>query len=210
MVVIGRHRDRIHFRLSRCIRVVVDRERFRSRFEWGLIADIQKPDYETRIAILHKKAELEHINVSDSVLHYIAEKIESNIRELEGSLTRVNAMAQLNGGQITLDVAKEALDRIMPATETRSTTPESIIKTVAGYFSVSEADLLSQRRNREIAQARQIAMYLIREQTQLSTTRIGDLFGGRDHTTVMHACDKIGELIQKDDEIRRAVQYLKK
>jgi len=185
-------------------------ERLRSRFEWGLIADIQKPDYETRIAILRKKAELEHISVSDSVLHYIAEKIESNIRELEGSLTRVNAMAQLSGGQITLDVAKDALDRIMPAGESRSATPESIIKAVTEYFGVSEADILSQRRNREIAQARQLAMYLIREQTQLSTTRIGDLFGGRDHTTVMHACEKIGELIDRDDEIRRAVQQLKK
>ena len=185
-------------------------ERLRSRFEWGLIADIQKPDYETRIAILRKKAELEHIIVSDSVLHYIAEKIESNIRELEGSLTRINAMAQLSGGQITLDVAREALDRIMPAGETRAVTPEGILKAVAEYFGVSEADILSQRRNREIAQARQVAMYLTREQTQLSTTRIGDMFGGRDHTTVMHACDKICELIEKDDEIRRAVQHLKK
>ncbi|MBQ8954886.1 MAG: chromosomal replication initiator protein DnaA [Clostridia bacterium] len=185
-------------------------ERLRSRFEWGLIADIQKPDYETRIAILRKKAELEHIIVSDSVLHYIAEKIESNIRELEGSLTRINAMAQLSGGQITLDMAREALDRIMPAGETRAATPEGILKAVAEYFGVSEADILSQRRNREIAQARQVAMYLTREMTQLSTTRIGDLFGGRDHTTVMHACDKIGELIEKDDEIRRAVQHLKK
>ena len=185
-------------------------ERLRSRFEWGLIADIQKPDYETRIAILRKKAELEHIVVSDSVLHYIAEKIESNIRELEGSLTRINAMAQLSGGQITLDLAREALDRIMPAGETRAATPDGIIKAVAEYFSVSEADILSQRRNREIAQARQMAMYLIREQTQLSTTRIGDLFGGRDHTTVMHACEKIADLAERDDDIRRAVQHLTK
>ena len=185
-------------------------ERLRSRFEWGLIADIQKPDYETRIAILRKKAELEHITVSDSVLHYIAEKIESNIRELEGSLTRINAMAQLSGGQITLDMAREALNRIMPAGDAHPATPEGILKAVAGYFGVSEADILSQRRNREIAQARQVAMYLTREQTQLSTTRIGDLFGGRDHTTVMHACKIIGELIEKDDEIRRAVQHLKK
>ncbi|MBO4884680.1 MAG: chromosomal replication initiator protein DnaA [Clostridia bacterium] len=185
-------------------------ERLRSRFEWGLIADIQKPDYETRIAILRKKAELEHITVSDSILHYIAEKIESNIRELEGSLTRVNAMAQLNGGQITPDMAREALDHIIPSGDARAVTPETIIKAVAEYFSVSEADILSQRRNREIAQARQLAMYLIREQTQLSTTRIGDLFGGRDHTTVMHACEKIADLATRDDEIRRAVQHFTK
>ena len=185
-------------------------ERLRSRFEWGLIADIQKPDYETRIAILRKKAELEHIAVSDSVLHYIAEKIESNIRELEGSLTRINAMAQLSGGSITLDVAREALDRIMPAGESHPATPEGIMAAVAEYFGVSEADIVSSRRTREIAQARQVAMYLTREQTQLSTTRIGDLFGGRDHTTVMHACKIIAELVEKDDEIRRAVQQLKK
>ena len=185
-------------------------ERLKSRFEWGLIADIQKPDYETRIAILRKKAELEHIAVSDSVLHYIAEKIESNIRELEGSLTRINAMAQLSGGSITLDVAREALDRIMPAGESHPATPEGIMAAVAEYFGVSEADIVSSRRTREIAQARQVAMYLTREQTQLSTTRIGDLFGGRDHTTVMHACKIIAELVEKDDEIRRAVQQLKK
>ena len=185
-------------------------ERLRSRFEWGLIADIQKPDYETRIAILRKKAELEHIVISDSVLHYIAEKTESNIRELEGSLTRVNAMAQLSGGSITLDMAQEALESIMPSNEARAVTPEGIMKAVAAYFNVTEADLLSQRRNREIATARQVAMYLTREQTRLSTTRIGDLYGGRDHTTVMHACDKIAELAETDDAIRSAIQALKK
>ena len=185
-------------------------ERLRSRFEWGLIADIQKPDYETRIAILRKKAELEHIVISDSVLHYIAEKTESNIRELEGSLTRVNAMAQLSGGSITLDMAQEALESIMPSNEARAVTPEGIMKAVAAYFNVTEADLLSQRRNREIATARQVAMYLTREQTRLSTTRIGDLYGGRDHTTVMHACDKIAELAETDEAIRAAIQALKK
>ena len=112
-------------------------ERLRSRFEWGLIADIQKPDYETRIAILRKKAELEHLIVNDAVLHYIAEKIESNIRELEGSLTRINAMAQLSGGKITLDMAREALNRIMPTGESHPATPEGILKAVAAYFGVS-------------------------------------------------------------------------
>ena len=153
-------------------------ERLRSRFEWGLIADIQKPDYETR--------------------------------ELEGSLTRVNAMAQLSGGSITLDMAQKALESIMPSSEARAVTPEGIMKAVAAYFNVTEADLLSQRRNREIATARQVAMYLTREQTRLSTTRIGDLYGGRDHTTVMHACDKIAELAETDDAIRAAIQTLKK
>ena len=143
------------------------------------------------------------------MLHYIAEKTESNIRELEGSLTRVNAMAQLSGGSITLDMAQEALESIMPSNEARAVTPEGIMKAVAAYFNVTEADLLSQRRNREIATARQVAMYLTREQTRLSTTRIGDLYGGRDHTTVMHACDKIAELAETDDAIRSAIQALK-
>ena len=183
-------------------------ERLKSRFEWGLIVDIQKPDYETRIAILKKKAELEHIEIPDSVLHLIAERSENNIRELEGALTRVNAIAQLTHGPITLESATETLDKILPATEARAVTPEGIMSAVCKYFNVSEGDILSSRRNREIATARQVAMYLTRELTQLSTTRIGDFFGGRDHTTVMHACDKIEELLQTDEEIRRAVEKL--
>ena len=184
-------------------------ERLRSRFEWGLIADIQKPDYETRIAILQKKAQLEHIDVSDEVLHYIAEKIESNIRELEGSLTRVNAMAMLSGSPLTLEVAREALDHILPAAQVKTVTPEGIIKTVTEYYKVTEADIISQKRNREVARARQVAMYLIRELTQMSTTRIGDMFGGRDHSTVMYACEKIQEMEQKDAALKRELDYLR-
>ena len=185
-------------------------ERLKSRFEWGLIADIQKPDYETRIAILKKKAELERISIPDSVLHYIAERSESNIRELEGALTRVNAMAQLSGGAITLDMAQETMDKIVAVDAPKTITPESIMNDVSEYFHVSPGDILSARRNREIATARQVAMYLIRERTQLSTTRIGDFFGGRDHTTVMHACEKIEDMIKTSDEIRRAVDALMK
>ncbi len=184
-------------------------ERLRSRFEWGLIADIQKPDYETRIAILRKKADIEHITVGDDVLHYIAEKTESNIRELEGSLTRVNAMATLSGSYITLDIAREALDKILPGTEEKAITPEDIMKKVAAHYRVSEADLLSQRRNREVARARQVAMFLVREMTQLSTTRIGELFGGRDHSTVMYACDKIAEMAESDEALKRDLTALK-
>jgi len=184
-------------------------ERLRSRFEWGLIADIQKPDYETRIAILRKKAELEHISVDNEVLHYIAEKTESNIRELEGSLTRVNAMAQLSGTPLTLDVAREALDKIMPGSEKKAVTPESLIKQVAEFYQVTEADMTSQRRNREVAKARQVAMFLIREMTQLSTTRIGELFGGRDHSTVMYACEKVAELEGSDPKIKDDLNRLR-
>ena len=184
-------------------------ERLRSRFEWGLIADIQKPDYETRIAILRKKAAVEHITVDDEVLHYIAEKTESNIRELEGSLTRVNAMAQLSGQTLTIDVAREALEKILPTQEKKALTPEAMIKKVAEFYQVTEADIVSQRRNREVAKARQVAMYLIREQTQLSTTRIGELFGGRDHSTVMYACDKVAELAETDGKLMSELNELR-
>ena len=185
-------------------------ERLRSRFEWGLIADIGRPDYETRIAILRKKAELEHILVDDDVLHFIAEQTESNIRELEGSLTRVNAMAALNGGKITLDVAREELENIMPGREKKVLTPEIIMDACAKEFGLTRDDLLSQRRNREIAGTRQLAMYLIREMTQLSTTRIGEVFGGRDHTTVMHACDKVARLEKSDEDTQQALTRLRR
>lgn len=184
-------------------------ERLRTRFECGLIADIQKPDYETRIAILRKKAELDHISIDDEVFHYIAEKAESNIRELEGALTRVNAMAQLSGTPLTIDVARSALDKIMPGSERKAITPESLIKQVAEYYQVTEADMTSQRRNREVAKARQVAMFLIRELTQLSTTRIGELFGGRDHSTVMYACEKVADLENTDAKIKEDLTRLR-
>ena len=185
-------------------------ERLRSRFEWGLIADIGRPDYETRIAILRKKAELEHIDVDDEVLHFIAEQSESNIRELEGALTRVNAVAQLTGGRITTEIAKNALDRIISGSEKRALTPEAIMDQCAKHCGLTRDDLLSQKRNREIARSRQLAMYLMRELTALSTTRIGELLGGRDHTTVMHACERIGELSETDMEIKASLEALRK
>jgi len=185
-------------------------ERLRSRFEWGLIADIGRPDYETRIAILRRKAELERIIVGDDVLDFIAQHIDTNIRELEGSLTRVNAMAMLNGGQISLEVARQALQNIMPSQDKHVITPEAIIEACATHFGLTREDLLSARRNREIANTRQIAMFLIREMTQLSTTRIGEAFGGRDHTTVMHACDKVEKLQKTDAETADALALLRK
>jgi len=185
-------------------------ERLRSRFEWGLIADIQKPDYETRIAILRRKADIEHISVEDEVLHYIAEKTESNIRELEGLLTRVNAKAQLDRtGTITLDIAKAALGEILPDRTPKAATPDEIIKQVAQFYGVTVADMISQRRNREVAKPRQVAMFLIREITHLSTTRIGDLFGGRDHSTVMYACDKIAQLEERDGKLQAELAQLR-
>ena len=183
-------------------------ERLRSRFEWGLIADIQKPDYETRIAILRKKADLEHISVDDEVLHYIAEKTESNIRELEGALTSVNAKANLIKQPLTIDLAREVLENVSSG-ERKPVTPEALIKKVATFYQVSEADIISARRNREVAKARQVAMYLIREINHLSTTRIGELFGGRDHSTVMYACDKVAEQIQTDVQLQADVAKLR-
>lgn len=185
-------------------------ERLRSRFEWGLIADIQKPDYETRLAILRRKAEDEHIDISDDVLSFIAEKVESNIRELEGSLIRVNAEAQLKGTMpITRDMAEQSLVLIMGTRDPKRITPELIMQTVADYYHIERSDMLGQRRNREISIPRQVAMYLTREMTQLSTTRIGELFGGRDHTTVMHACDKISKESRANPQTLKTIEGIK-
>ena len=184
-------------------------ERLRSRFEWGLTVDIQKPDYETRVAILRRRAAEEDIEAPDEVLEYIAEQVDSNIRELEGSLVRVNAQAELLGTVMTLEMAQEALAKLLPSREARKVTPELIVAQVAAQFGVSEEDLYSKRRSREIANARQVAMYLIRSLTQLSTTAVGTVFGGRDHTTVMHGCEKVEESLRTDAQLRRTVENLK-
>ena len=188
-------------------------ERLRSRFEWGLIADIQKPDYETRVAILRRKASTEHMEVPDEVLSFIAEKVESNIRELEGSLIRVGAKASLERQSITLELAQQSLSSLVGSREVKRVTPEHIMQVVADYYRVEKSDLTSQRRNREIALPRQVAMYLTREITGLSTTRIGEAFGGRDHTTVMHGCDKIAssakelpQMAKTLDDLRAAIR----
>ncbi len=185
-------------------------ERLRSRFEWGLIADIQRPDYETRIAILRKKAQVEHIDVSDDIIAFIADKIESNIRELEGSLTRIIAYASLSGKPITMAVAEEALRNILSIKDPKRITPDVITQVVSDFYGVSPEDVKSSKRNREIALPRQIAMYLTRDLTELSLPRIGDAFGGRDHTTVMHACDKISQLLQNDPALKNSLAELRK
>lgn len=184
-------------------------ERLRSRFEWGLIADIAKPDLDTRIAILRKKANSEGIHVDDDVLELIGTRIESNIRELEGSLTRVIAFASLTGRTIDLALAEEALRDILSVRDPKRITGEVIIKAVSNYYSVSVEDIKSQKRKREIALPRQVAMYLTRELTPLSLPAIGDVFG-RDHTTVMHSYDKISELIQSSPDMGATIAELKK
>jgi chromosomal replication initiator protein len=173
-------------------------DRLRSRFEWGLITDIQPPDLETRIAILKKKADLDHLTVAADVLTYIASRVESNIRELEGALIRVIAYASLNQTTVTLDLAEEVLGNLFPMSGAEPVRTDTILTEVAAYFGVTIDDLKSQNRSRPIVQARQIAMYLLRDLTELSLPKIGEVFGGRDHTTVLHAHQKmVGQLSEK-------------
>ncbi|MGI6527021.1 MAG: chromosomal replication initiator protein DnaA [Caldicoprobacterales bacterium] len=183
-------------------------DRLRSRFEWGLITDIQPPDLETRIAILKKKANLESLEVDDEVLVFIAKRIESNIRELEGALTRIMAYSSLTNSTLDVEVADEALKDIISNHRPRKITPELIQKVTADYYQLKLEDMKSKKRNRPIAFPRQIAMYLCRELTDLSLPKIGDLFGGRDHTTVIHACDKVADEIETDLQVKRSVNEL--
>ncbi len=183
-------------------------DRLRSRFEWGLIADIQPPDIETRIAILKKKALLENLDVDDEVLAFIAKRIESNIRELEGALTRIIAYSALTNNKLDLSVAEEALKDIISNHKPRKITAELIQKVVAEAYQLKIEDFKSKKRSRPIAYPRQIAMYLCREMTDLSLPKIGEIFGGRDHTTVIHACDKIAEDMNNDPQIRKSINNL--
>lgn len=184
-------------------------ERLRSRFEWGLIADIQRPDLETRIAILRKRAQTEMLHCSDDVFQMIAERVESNIRELEGCLTRLSAYASLTGRSIDCQLAEEALREVFAKHEPRHLTCEDVMRAVAGYYNVTVDDLKGPRRNREVAVPRQIAMYLCRELTDSSMSRIGDAMGGRDHTTILHGCDKVADDIRASDAFASLVDDLR-
>ncbi|HLC03768.1 MAG TPA: chromosomal replication initiator protein DnaA [Anaerolineales bacterium] len=182
-------------------------ERLRSRFEWGLTADIQPPDLETRLAILRAKAERAGRQVESELLEMIARKVQSNIRELEGALTRVLAMSDLSGVPLNTDLVETALVDLLP--RGGALTPEAIMDAVAGHFNLSR-DLLSSRdRSRRVALPRQVAMYLIRQETQASLPQIGSALGGRDHTTVMYGCDKIADLLETDDTLRRQVMAIR-
>ncbi len=166
-------------------------DRIRSRFEWGLLADIQSPDYETRMAILRKKEELDGYNVGDDVIEYIAKNIKSNIRELEGSLNKIIAYANLEKREINLSLAEQVLKDIISPNEKKIITPEYIISTVAEHFDLSPADIMGSKRFSKIVHPRQIAMYLCREMTDVSLIVIGKCMGNRDHTTIMHGIEKI-------------------
>ena len=173
-------------------------ERLRSRFEWGLIADIQSPDLETRIAILRKKAEIESLSVPEDVLLFIAKTVISNIRELEGALNRILAFSSLTNKPITVELANEALKDLISKDRPKIITAEYIQEIVATYFHLKPEELKSSKRTRNIAYPRQIAMYLCRKLTDLSLPKIGEKFGGRDHTTIIHGFEKISRELQTD------------
>ncbi len=185
-------------------------ERFRSRFEWGLIADITLPDYETRMAILHKKEDMDGYNINEDVIKYIANNIKSNIRELEGAFNRVVACAKLEKKEVTLELAEQALKDIISPDENKVITPEYIISMVADHYNVSTSDLCGNKRNSKIVVPRQVAMYLCREIISLPLKNIGKCLGNRDHTTVMHGIDKIEKEINSDDNLKNTIDILKK
>jgi len=183
-------------------------ERLRSRFGMGLIVDIRKPDFETRVAILMRKAEEEGVDIPYEVVEYIAAHFDKSIRELEGALTRVIAKSRLLGYPISMDLAKNALGDLEQTQDTRVVTPAVVMDVVAKRMNVTVEDLVSKKRNREIAGPRQIAIYICRELTDLSTTNIGKEFGGRDHTTVMHSCEKVNEQIKSDYGFKKKIDEL--
>ncbi len=185
-------------------------ERFRSRFEWGLIADIQPPDYETRMAILKKNAENYNKEIKEEIFQYIATNIKSNIRELEGAYNKVIAFSKLNKVEITLDNVEEALKDIISPNATKQVTPKLIIDVVAEHFGISSEDIVSKRRNSEFVQPRQICMYLCRQLTTESLQSIGKSLGKKDHTTVIHGIEKISEEIVHNEELKSRIETIKK
>jgi chromosomal replication initiator protein len=180
-------------------------ERLRSRFEWGLIADLTAPGLETRIAILRAKAEEQGTPIGSDVVEFIARKVVSNIRELEGALNRIVAYASMGATAISIELAQAVLSNVLYNPKKRQVTPERIAQAVSDYYGVGMDALQGQKREKSIVVPRQIAMYLMREETDVSLLRIGAELGGRDHSTVLHACDKINREMQVNDEMRREV-----
>jgi chromosomal replication initiator protein len=183
-------------------------DRLRSRFEWGLIADIQPPDLETRIAILRKKAEIDGIFIPDEVAEFIAQRIQTNIRELEGALVRVVAYATLTRSAINTTLAEEVLRELLPIARAKPITIQAIQRAVAEFFDIRTEEMRAKRRTKAVAFPRQVAMYLARELTDASLPHIGAEFGGRDHTTVMHACDRVREALQRDTHLAASLKRL--
>ena len=184
-------------------------ERLRSRFQWGLIVDIQPPEIETRLAILKNKAENEKYNIEENVYHMIAESIDSNIREMEGLLSRITFFASLTGAtKVTTQIAKEALKDFID-NKKEVLTIDKIIDVVCSYYSVNKEAIIGKKKNKEIVQPRQVCIYVITDMLNLPLAAIGSAFGGRDHTTIMHARDKISEVIKTDNNIATAVNDIK-
>ena len=182
-------------------------ERLRSRFEWGLIADIQPPDFETRVAILKKKAEVERVRLPDEIAYLIGSRMKSNIRELEGSLTRMIAFCALTGRDMSVDLANEVLTDLW-GEEEKIITIEQIQRKVSDFFGLKLSDLKARTRTKAVAFPRQVAMYLCRQLTHASLAEVGRAFGGKDHTTVLHAVEKIQGLLQEDPKFRKTIDTL--
>jgi chromosomal replication initiator protein len=180
-------------------------ERLRSRFEWGLIADIQPPDLETRMAILRVKADLLGYRVPDDIIAYIAGRVQTNIRELEGCLNRLMAYQQLHRTNLTMDVARAAMSSLGNDTHESHLSSKQIVQAVAEYYHISLDAIFGKQRDKHIVMPRQIAMYLIRQETQASLLEIGQIFGGRDHSTVLHACEKIDRAVNLNPTLRREI-----
>lgn len=184
--------------------------RLRSRFEWGLIADISSPDYETRMAILRKKEELDGYNIDDEVIKYIATNVKSNIRELEGALNKLIAYSHLEKRKINLELAEQALKDIISPNAAREITPELIIQVVAEHFNITPEEISSKKRNSEIVFPRQIAMYLCRDMTDIPLQSIGNYLGKKDHTTIIHGAQKIANEVENNESTRKTIEIIKK
>ena len=185
-------------------------ERLRSRFEWGLQVDIQSPDYETRMAILRKKGELEGYTIDDEVLKYIATNVKSNIREIEGALPKVVAVSRLKNIEVYVVLAEDVLKDLISSDVKKSITVESITEIVAEHFNITASDIVSTKKSRNIAHPRQICMYLCRELTEISLKDIGSKLGNRDHSTILHGCNKIADDLKTDSSLQSVIDVLKK
>lgn len=184
-------------------------ERLRSRFEGGMIADVSKPDFETRVAILRKKANDEKVDIDDAVLEFIATNIKNNIRELEGALNRVAVSSQLTKQPITLDYVSRMLSELISSGKKKGITHKHIIKVVSGFYDINPDDLIAKNRKQEVVRPRQIAMYLMRSELQYSYPGIGEKLGGRDHTTAIHAYEKISECLENDEKLNEELAAIK-
>ena len=185
-------------------------ERIRSRFEWGLMADIGVPDYETRMAILRKKAESDNFNINDEILNYIANNIKSNVRELEGALNKLLAYNNLVHTEITMDIAQKELQNIITPDKPKEITPQLIIEVVSEHFQISLDQMISKNRSSDIAKPRQIAMYLCKNMTDIPLDTIGSLLGGRDHSTIIHGIKKISEEYETNETTKSLIETIKK